>query len=113
MTNALTLENTTFELTMEELNQIIGGEDQLDGGIIGDKILEKCIDIACAILKDLISSCLPNTFEEFYADYCRHEKAWNAAIGAAITAALGPFGLGFFIKANKREFMQKVYKRLK
>lgn len=94
MTNTKELANEITKLNMkeisaEELSLIMGGEGEDNGAM--EWLLDKALGAVCAVLKDLIGSCIPPTFEEFYKDYCAHKTAWDIAIGTAVAAVIGSY----------------------
>ena len=99
------------ELNMDEMMEVVGGTEEDNG--LSDWILDKTLGAVAGVLKDLISSHLPDTFEEFYRDYENHKAAWETAITATILAITGPIGVALYQTGNKKKFLRKVYDRMK
>ena len=98
------------ELNMDEMMEVIGGIEEDNG--ISDWILDKAVGAVAGVLKDLIASHLPDTFDEFYRQYEKNKIAWEAAITAAILAVTGPIGVTLYHTGNKKKFLRKVYDKL-
>lgn len=115
MTNAMALNYNVnklnmVELYLDELCHVLGGESAENGAI--EWVLDKATGAICTLLKDLIGTCIPATFEEFYNKYTSNKKIWDAATGTVITAMCGPVGAGAYAFCDKKRFWKRIYDKL-
>ena len=94
-------------LKEQELNQVSGGEEK-------DEALIEAIVVAglLAAVKIIISTIMPDTFEELYA----WVKSHKAAVYVIISGTLSPLGLAAYMafsESKQKKFWKKVYEMAK
>ena len=93
-------------LKEQELNQVSGGEE--DGAIIEAIVVAGLL----AAVKIIISTIMPDTFEELYA----WVKSHKAAVYVIISGTLSPLGLAAYMafsESKQKKFWKKVYEMAK